>query len=148
MGFIKVLPKTVEKTNAAQMTKTTFEKYSLLAFNALSLIAVVTLWIFCGLKCKNLIDWNWVIYTVPVVFVFASFGGLQSILPDSYKVAILRAAQKGVVISKNKFVEKTMFIKNIAFFTRGVITEKAPSVRMAYPTDKTTKDELLLLIAY
>ena len=57
-------------------------------------------------------------------------------LPDGYKVAVLRAAQKGIVIAKNKFVENTLFIKNIAFFTRGVITDKFPSVRMVYPTDK------------
>ena len=142
------LAKTVEKTNAASTVKTNFEKYIMMSFNILSVIAIIALWIFCGLKCKNLNNWDWVTYTIPVMFVFASSGGLQSILPDSYKVAILRAAQKGVVISKNKFIESTLFVKNIAFFTRGVITEKAPSVRMAYPTDKTSKDELLLFIAY
>lgn len=142
------LAKTVEKTNAASAVKTTFEKYGIIVCNALSLILAVAFSIFCVLQFKTLSDWEYVAYTIPVVFVFASFGGIQGILSDSYKVAVLRAAQKGIVVAKNKFIENTLFIKNIAFFTRGVITDKYPSVRMAYPTDKTTKDELLLFTAY
>lgn len=142
------LAKTVEKTNAASAVKTTFEKYGTIVCNALSLILAVAFSIFCVLQFKTLSDWEYVAYTVPIVFVFASFGGIQGILSDSYKVAVLRAAQKGVVVAKNKFIENTLFIKNIAFFTRGVITDKYPSVRMVYPTDKTTKDELLLFTAY
>ena len=142
------LAKTVEKTNAASSAKTKCEKYGTVAFNVLSLILTVAFWIFCVVKFKTLADWKYVTYTVPMVFIFASLGGLQSILPDSYKVAVLRSAQKGVVIAKNKFVENTLFIKNIAFFTRGVITDKYPSVRAVYPANKTTKDELLMFVAY
>ena len=142
------LAKTVEKTDSASLIKTNLEKYGIVAFNVLSFVIIVAFWIFCGAKTKSLNDWKYVVYTVPIVFLFAATGGLQSILSDSYKVAILRAAQKGVVIAKNKFIENTLFIKNIAFFTRGVITDKYPSVRAVYPTDKTTKSELLLFIAY
>ena len=110
------LAKTVEKTNAASVVKTNFEKYSLLAFNVLSVILIAALWIFCGVQFKGLSDWEYIAYTVPIVFVFAAFGGFQSILPDSYKVAVLRSAQKGIVISKNKFIENTLFIKNISHF--------------------------------
>ena len=142
------LAKTVEKTNGAASAKTKFEKYGTVVFNVLALALIVAFWIVCGVKTKAANDWSYVIYTVPIVFLFASTGGMQGILSEAYKVAVLRAAQKGVVIAKNKFIESTLFIKNIAFFTRGVITDRYPSVRAVYPTDKTTKDELLLFVAY
>ena len=143
------LAKTVEKTNGASLAKTPYEKYSVILFNVLAFISIVAFWIMCVVKfVKDISNWEYFIYTVPIVFIFSSFSGLQGILSDGYKVAVLRSAQKGIVISKNKFLENTLFIKNIAFFTRGVITDKYPSVRAVYPTDKTTKDELLLFTAY
>lgn len=143
------LAKSVEKTDGAASGKTAFESYGLLIFNILSIVLIAALWIFCASKfIKDISDWEYLVYTVPIVFIFSASGGLQSIVPDGYKVAVLRSAQKGIVISKNKFIEQTLFVKNAAFFTRGVITNRFPSVRAVYPGDKTTKDELLLFVAY
>lgn len=143
------LAKSVEKVKGASSGKTIMENYGNVICNVLSLIFVVALWIFCGVKfIKDISNWEYLVYTVPMVFIFSSFSGLQSIIPDGYKTAVLKSAQKGIIVAKNKFIEKTLSVKNVAFFTRGVITNRFPSVRSAYPSPKTTKDELLLFTAY
>jgi len=143
------LAKSVEKTKGASAGKTAFESYGLIVFNVLSVLLLAVLWVLCGMKfVKNISDWEYIVYTVPIVFIFSAFSGFQSVIPEGYKVAVLRAAQKGIIVAKNKFIERTLFVKNVALFTRGVITNRFPSVRAVYAGEKTTKDEILVFTAY
>lgn len=143
------LAKSVEKTKGASAGKTAFESYGLIVFNVLSVLLLAVLWVLCGIKfVKNISDWEYIVYTVPIVFIFSAFSGFQSVIPEGYKVAVLRAAQKGIIVAKNKFIERTLFVKNVALFTRGVITNRFPSVRAVYAGEKTTKDEILVFTAY
>ena len=85
---------------------------------------------------------------IPLLLVICCTDFVRQFLQKGYLTIVYRCGEKGIVIKEKRFVEQTLFLKNIFFRKQGVLTDNTPELVAVHPASGVTKQELLGFVAF